>query len=88
MKSNFTKSDNATIREILLNSWDPIGVNGGPEAIDEYDSYIPRIWRLVSSGASIAEIVAELQRIQTDEMGLAANPRRAEQVARALTARR
>jgi hypothetical protein len=28
------------IRRVLMERWDPIGVNGIPEAQDEYDSYI------------------------------------------------
>jgi hypothetical protein len=31
------------IHDVLLNEWDPIGVNDAPEARDEYDNYIPVI---------------------------------------------
>ena len=28
------------IRRILMEEWDPLGVDGVPEATDEYDSYL------------------------------------------------
>lgn len=31
------------VRIVLLWAWDPIGVRGIPEAVDEYDSYAPAV---------------------------------------------
>jgi hypothetical protein len=31
--------------------WDPIGVAGVPEAADEYDAYLPAIWRELRDGS-------------------------------------
>lgn len=35
------------VRLILLRDWDPIGLNGEKEGIDEYDSYVDGIVALV-----------------------------------------
>jgi hypothetical protein len=32
--------------------WDPVGVYGVPEAIDEYDGYVGQVGRLLREGAS------------------------------------
>ena len=33
--------------EVLHYVWDPIGISDVPEARDEYESYLPTVWRLV-----------------------------------------
>ena len=32
------------VKNILMQDWDPIGVQAIPEAQDEYDSYVPTIY--------------------------------------------
>jgi hypothetical protein len=59
-----------TIRQTLMQYWDPIGVAGVPGAQDEYDSYIGPVYRLLSSGASDAELVDYLYKTETETMGL------------------
>jgi len=57
--------------EAVLRRWDPIGVlmvDGGPE--DEYDSYAPHIVSLIRHGGSLAEVVAHLNHLRTESMGL------------------
>jgi len=39
----------AGLRELLMESWDPIGVAHIPEAADEYDSYVPKVGSLLES---------------------------------------
>jgi hypothetical protein len=58
-----------SIREILLRDWDPIGIKDEPRAQDEYDLYIGRIYRLLSSNSSEDQVVDCLYRIETERMG-------------------
>lgn len=60
-----------SIRQVLIEDWDPIGVRGVPEASDEYDSYIARLYRILIGSRSIPEIVDCLARIEREEMGVA-----------------
>ena len=64
------KAIQESIRQVLLNQWDPIGVNDIPEAQDEYDGYVGGVYRLLASGASEEEIVQHLFRIEVETMGL------------------
>ncbi len=60
----------SAIRQVLLTQWDPIGVAGVPEAVDEYDGYVGPVYRLLSSSASDRELAEYLAGIQTGAMGL------------------
>jgi len=64
--------DNALsdVRRILLDVWDPLGVNEFPEASDEYDSYAPAIVGMLVRGATEADLVHHLRKIETENMGL------------------
>ena len=66
------------IRAILINDWDPIGVSDVDQAQDEYDSYIPGILKIISSGGGVSELSAHLLAIERNEMGLPGNYLRAE----------
>ncbi len=46
------------IKRILWEDWDPIGINVIAIAKDEYDSYAPRIYQMISKGDD-AKLVAE-----------------------------
>jgi len=59
-----------SIRQVLLQDWDPIGVSEVPEAQDEYDSYVGGVYRLLASGASEDEIIGHLYRIEADTVGM------------------
>ncbi len=59
-----------SIRDALIRHWDPIGVADTPEALDEYDSYIGPVYRLLTSGASDAELIEYLYKTETDSIGL------------------
>ena len=61
------------IRLILLVDWDPIGVFGHPQAMDEYDSYAVGVYDLLSSDASEQELVDYLRRIEVERMGVGGN---------------
>jgi hypothetical protein len=68
----------AEIERILLREWDPIGVDGIPEAADEYDSYAFELFAMFQTPTrpSIHEIEAYLGQVQTEWMGLKLTPER------------
>jgi len=45
------------IRRVFLEVWDPIGISDDPNAQDEYDGYIGRIFELLAPGGNDEEIV-------------------------------
>jgi len=53
-----------SIRVILLREWDPIGIKDEPQAQDEYDSYVGRVYCLLSSKSSEDQVVDCLDRIE------------------------
>ncbi|MDB5134240.1 MAG: hypothetical protein JWP37_843 [Mucilaginibacter sp.] len=57
------------IDDILWYDWDPIGVNDMAPR-DEYQSYVPRIFRLKKSGADKQEIANLLLKLETETMGM------------------
>lgn len=61
------------IRLILLVDWDPIGVLGYAEAMDEYDSYALGVYDLLAADASQEDLVAHLRRIEREHMGVPGN---------------
>lgn len=59
-----------SVRRILWEEWDPIGVNklGGPD--DEYDSYASGLAELVITGRDEHAIEEYLVEIETNSIGL------------------
>lgn len=68
-RSRDWKADVDAIRRILISEWDPIGC-GVPE--DEYDSYIPVIYRLMQARAGVERLASHLEELETESMGLRA----------------
>jgi hypothetical protein len=62
--------------EALFYVWDPIGVCDAPEARSEYETYVPRVFGLVKSGAR-DELIAYLMSIVDQQMELRASEERA-----------
>jgi len=58
------------IRRALLDVWDPIGIRNEPNAQDEYDSYLGRVFRLLTTGATDEQIADWLFRQADEHMGL------------------
>jgi hypothetical protein len=58
------------IRHVLLNVWDPLGVKDEPDAQDEYDGYIGRLYELLVSKAPQSKLVDYLYWAVYDNMGL------------------
>lgn len=56
-EDNISEMSRAQIRRVLMSVWDPIGIDGIPQAADEYDSYIPKIHKLLISRATVEEIL-------------------------------
>ena len=65
------------LRHMMLLYWDPIGVYGVSEAIDEYDGYCGKVGALLGDGATAAEIERYLRDVAVDRMGIGA-PRSAD----------
>jgi hypothetical protein len=57
------------IRRVFLDVWDPIGISDEPNAQDEYDGYIGRIFELLTTGGRDEEIIEYLL-WATDRMGM------------------
>lgn len=74
------------VDEVLHYLWDPIGVAGIPAARDEYQGYLPEVFRLVRSGSDASAIAATLGRIGKTHMGLPARPAHDEKIAQILVA--
>jgi hypothetical protein len=67
------------VREILVQEWNPIGVRDAPDAQDEYDDYVGRVYvMLMDERASLDEVAEYLYRIATEHMGLSPRPELAE----------
>jgi hypothetical protein len=61
------------IRHVLLDVWDPIGVRDEPNAQNEYDDYIGRVYELLVSKSPDAELIDYLYWAAHDNMGLDAS---------------
>jgi len=58
------------IDEILWKDWDPINVNDIEDVRDEYQSYVPHIFRLALEGKNEKQIADSLETTIESEMGL------------------
>jgi hypothetical protein len=65
------------LRGLLMTYWDPIGVNGIPEASDEYDSYLGALAEKLRKGADARGVSEYLSEIQSERMEI---PARADQL--------
>jgi hypothetical protein len=74
------------IRQILLGEWDPIGVGPYEEAADEYDGYIPTIYRMMQEGVGVEKLAAHLGKLETISIGLKLRPETNRRVAQRLLA--
>ena len=72
------------VDEILFYLWDPIGVCDIPMARDEYQSYLPQVFKLLISDSKEHEVSSYLFKLEIDSMGMSANNEKALEVARLL----
>ena len=63
------------IRHVLMDVWDPIGVKDEPNAQDEYDGYIGKLFELLTSHAPDSDLVEHLYWAAHDQMGFDAAKR-------------
>ena len=56
--------------EVLHYLWDPIGISNAPGARDEYESYLPEIFKLLLGGAGMDQIADHLVWVETERMGM------------------
>jgi hypothetical protein len=62
--------------EGVLRRWDPVGVQPGRFApAEEYDSYAPQIVSMVESGCSADALVAHLEHLSVNTLGVDSNLR-------------
>ena len=73
------------IKHVLHFDWDPIGVAGIPEALDEYDSYAFRTFVLLNEGADAQAIADYLDWVVTQRMELPVQGNSAEIAARIIS---
>jgi hypothetical protein len=77
MKQNLSSSDRAlcqAVDEVLHYIWDPIGVAGVPQARDEYQGYVSRVFGMLYEGCGPSAIAAYLSEVSVDAMGLRGAP--------------
>ena len=51
---------------LLWAVWNPIGVD---VPLDEYDGYVPMVWKLLAEHAEVDEIARALEKIADERMG-------------------
>ncbi|AEA66108.1 hypothetical protein [Burkholderia gladioli] len=58
------------VHKILLQEWDPIGIQSIPEAQNEYDSYVLGICKMLGEGLATEKLYEHLRWIESEHMGL------------------
>ncbi|MGZ3735280.1 MAG: hypothetical protein ACXVC0_09980 [Bdellovibrionota bacterium] len=61
------------VDEVLHYLWDPIGVSDSPEARDEYQGYLPKIYAMIMEKKPHEEILKYMKWAVGDHMGLPVN---------------
>jgi hypothetical protein len=69
-----------SIKKILLEHWDPIGINNIPEAKDEYDSYVPTVYKLLITTRNKTELFDYLWWVETEYIGVCGNRQKTENI--------
>ena len=75
-----------SIRQILLRDWDPLNIADEAQGGDEYDAYIARVYRILVGTRTEGDLIECLSRIENDELGVALDSIRLQQVAQKLLA--
>ncbi len=69
------------VDEILLNEWDPIGIQDVPQCSDEYSCYATSVAEMVARRIAPELIASHLDNIATQRMGLEPDPEHTYRVA-------
>jgi len=72
------------IKNVLMQDWDPIGVQEIPEAQDEYDNYVPMIYSMLISRKPVNEVLEYLLWLEGEHMGLTVDHQRTQLIAEKL----
>lgn len=59
-----------SIRQVLLERWDPIGIAEFTGCRDEYDSYIAPLYRILVGSRLENDLIESLRRIEKEEFGV------------------
>ena len=70
IKKDESRRIRVEIRRVLLDVWDPIGIKDEPNAQDEYDSYVGRIYELLIGHSPDRKLSEYLFSVVHDHMGL------------------
>jgi hypothetical protein len=60
----------AQVRNIVVHTWDPLGLQNDETSHSKYDSYVTRITELVLMGIKQPEMEQRLFRMETIDMGI------------------
>lgn len=60
------------VRRVIMQVWDPIGVRDEPNAQDEYDGYLGKVYELLVGSSSDERIAQYLCSVVTERMALRA----------------
>lgn len=84
MEKELVKNHLVIISKILWEDWDPIGINVIANAKDEYDSYAPKIYQMISRGDDYELVADYLTYVDTELIGNKPNMTRDIRVAKKL----
>ena len=76
----------SSIGDILLNQWDPLGLSEKTSRVDEYNVYVPVIYRLAMEIDCVDELVEQLSRIACETVGVETNLHNDKRAARLIMA--
>src|SRR5687767_2223968 len=68
-RSRMARTLQRELSRVLLNEWNPIGVDGSPETDDEYDRYVGGVYRLLASGATDTDLAEHLASLEAQMLG-------------------
>ncbi|MDR1423275.1 MAG: hypothetical protein LBI92_01515 [Azoarcus sp.] len=73
-----------SIKNVLMQDWDPIGVQAISGAEDEYDSYVPTLYSMLISRRPVNEVFKYLVWLEAEHMGLTVDYQRTLSIAEKL----
>lgn len=76
----------SSIGYILRNQWDPLGISETNNPEDEYENYVPVVYRLALEIDCIEELVEHLSRIACETIGVETNLHNDKKAARLIMA--
>ena len=76
----------SSIGYILHNQWDPLGISDTNSPVDEYENYVPVVYRLAMEIDCIEELVEHLSHIACETIGVETNLHNDKKAARLIMA--